>query len=154
MSVSGTRSMEDTRLSLERVIPVSADDLFDLWTDPSEIAKWWAPDGYGCFVDSLDARQGGRWRIILQKPDGTSIAMSGLYSNVDRPRSLTFTWAWEDGDGGRGHETEVTVKFEPVVGGTRLALVQQPFEHSQARDRHYFGWSARFDRMTKYYANT
>jgi uncharacterized protein YndB with AHSA1/START domain len=146
--------MEDAGLSLERVIPVSADDLFDLWTDPAEIAKWWAPDGYGCCVDSLDIRPGGRWRIILQKPDGTATAMSGLYRNVDRPVSLIFTWAWEDRDGGRGHETEVTVKFEPVVGGTRVILVQQPFEHAQARDRHYFGWSASFDRMQRHYAAT
>lgn len=80
--------------------------------------------------------------------------MSGTYRSVDQPRTLTFTWAWEDGEGGRGHETEVTVTFEPVVGGTRLTLVQQPFEHSQARDRHYIGWSASFERMTKLHANT
>jgi uncharacterized protein YndB with AHSA1/START domain len=154
VNTNGTRGVDDTRLSLERVMPVSAEDLFDLWTDPTEVARWWAPDGYGCVVDVLDTRPGGRWRIVLQRPDGTSIAISGLYRSVDRPRSLIFTWAWEGYDGERGRETEVRVTFEPVVGGTRLVLEQQPFENSQARDRHHFGWSACLDHIAKLCANT
>jgi uncharacterized protein YndB with AHSA1/START domain len=71
-----------------------------------------------------------------------------------RPRRLVFTWAWEGDDGERGHETEVSVTFEAVPGGTRLALVQQSFENIPTRDRHRFGWSSCFDRLTALHAKS
>jgi uncharacterized protein YndB with AHSA1/START domain len=144
--------MNDTHLSLERLIPIAPDELFDLWTDPVEVAKWWAPEGFQCVVDALDTQPGGRWRTVLQRPDGGSIAISGHYRSVDRPRRLIFTWAWEGPDGERGHETEVNVSFERATGGTRLVLTQQSFEHSQGRDRHHLGWSACLDRITSLHA--
>jgi uncharacterized protein YndB with AHSA1/START domain len=75
--------------------------------------------------------------------------MSGVYRIVEPPKRLTFTWAWEDESGVRGHETEVTVSFEATPGGTRLVLVQQRFESQQARDNHTIGWLASFDRLAK-----
>jgi uncharacterized protein YndB with AHSA1/START domain len=77
------------------------------------------------------------------------LAMSGVYRIVEPPRRLAFTWAWEDASGGRGHETEVTVSFEATAGGTRLVLLQKPFESTQARDNHNIGWSSSFDRLMK-----
>jgi len=61
---------------------------------------------------------------------------------------LAFSWTWEEEPGTRGSETEVTVSFEPVQGGTRLVLVHQNFHSKDARDRHSVGWSASFDRLT------
>jgi uncharacterized protein YndB with AHSA1/START domain len=75
--------------------------------------------------------------------------MSGVYRIVEPPRRLGFTWAWEDANGVRGHETEVNVSFEATVGGTRLVLVQQRFESVRARDNHHNGWSASFARLAE-----
>ena len=143
---------DDTRLELERLIPSSPEDLFELWTERAGLMRWWAPDGYQCSVDCLEARPGGLWRTLMQKPGSPPLAISGLYRVVDRPRRLVFTWAWESDDGERGHETEVSVTFESVPGGTRLVLVQQSFENIPTRDRHRFGWSSCFDRLTALHA--
>jgi uncharacterized protein YndB with AHSA1/START domain len=140
---------EETTLRLERLIPSPPDLLFALWIEPAHLLKWWAPDGYEPAVDILDTRRGGRWRMILRRPDGGAVAASGVYRIVEPPRRLVFTWAWEDPGGARGHETEVAVDFEPVPGGTRLLLVQQRFESQQARDNHTRGWSTSIDRMQK-----
>lgn len=144
--------MDDTRLELERVIPASPEDLFELWTDPKQLVRWWAPEGFDCSIDCLDARPGGRWRTLMKKPGATPLAISGRYLIAERPRHLAFTWAWELPDGQRGHETEVSVTFQSVPGGTRLLLVQQQFESTQARDRHNFGWSGCFDRLSALHA--
>jgi uncharacterized protein YndB with AHSA1/START domain len=45
---------DDTRLELERLIPSSPEDLFELWTERAGLMRWWAPDGYQCSVDCLD----------------------------------------------------------------------------------------------------
>jgi uncharacterized protein YndB with AHSA1/START domain len=137
----------ETTLRLERLIAAPPELLFALWTDPAELVRWWPPDGCEASVDTLDTRPGGRWRTILRRADGGTKAMSGVYRIVEPPRRLSFTWAWEDAEGTRGHETEVTVSFEATAGGTRLKLVQQRFETSELRDRHTIGWATSLDRL-------
>jgi len=139
----------ETTLRLERLIPSPPEILFALWTEPAQLLRWWAPEGYEPSVDALDTRPGGRWRTTLRRPDGSMLATSGVYRIVEPPRRLAFTWAWEDDSGARGHETEVVVDFEPIPGGTRLVLVQRRFESRQARDNHNAGWSSTFDRLTR-----
>lgn len=140
-------SETDTTLRIERLIPMQPDRLFALWTEPAQLAKWWAPEGYEPSVHLLDSRAGGRWRVAMRRADGSEVATSGVYRIVEPPGRLSFTWAWEDASGTRGHETEVTVTFEATPGGTRLVLLQQRFESTQARDNHGRGWSASFDRI-------
>jgi uncharacterized protein YndB with AHSA1/START domain len=139
----------ETTLRLERLIPAPPELLFALWTEPAQLVRWWAPEGFEASVDVLDIRPGGRWRITIHRSDGNVLALSGVYRIVEPPRRLAFTWAWEDESGARGHETEVVVTFEATQGGTRLVLQQQRFESEQARDGHHAGWWSCFDRLTQ-----
>lgn len=60
----------ETMLRLERIIPSSPEDLFALWIEPEQIARWWAPDGYEATVHDLHVRPGGHWRICGAGKDG------------------------------------------------------------------------------------
>src|SRR5262245_46700873 len=139
----------ETTLRLERLIPSPPDVLFDLWIEPAQLTRWWAPDGYRAIVHALDVRPGGRWRTTLRSADGREVGACGVYRVVEPPRRLVFTWAWEDASGAPGHETEVSVTFEATPGGTRLVLVHRRFESEDARDRHVRGWTACFDRQAE-----
>jgi len=141
--------MGDTTLRLERLIASPPEVLFALWTEPAQLLKWWAPEGFEPSIHWLDTRPGGRWRVAMRNADGRVVVTSGIYRIVDPPRRLTFTWAWEDESGARGHETEVTVSFEASPGGTRLVLLQELFESRERRDGHRAGWSSCFDRMMR-----
>jgi len=134
-------------LRLERLIPSPPELLFDLWTQPAQLVRWWGAEGYETLVHTLDVRPGGRWRIALRGSDDSVMTTSGVYRVVEPPRLIAFTWAWEGPGQARGHETEVVVTFDPAPGGTRLVLVQQRFESQRARDGHDAGWSAAFDRL-------
>jgi uncharacterized protein YndB with AHSA1/START domain len=145
---------DQTTLRMERLIAAPPEILFALWMEPAQLAKWWAPDGYEASVDALEPFPGGRWRVVMRGADGRVVATSGVYRIVEPPRRLVFTWAWEGENGARGHETEVNVNFEAVPGGTRLTLVQQRFDSTQARDGHGGGWSASLDRQARIVAET
>jgi uncharacterized protein YndB with AHSA1/START domain len=136
---------EDRVLHLERLIAAPPERLFELWTDPELLARWFGPDGYDIPSYALDVRPGGKWRTTMRSPEGKLHTVSGVYRVIDKPRRLIFTWAWDQDDGSRGHETEVTVTFEPAPGGTRLRLMQQAFQDREARDSHGKGWSSSFD---------
>lgn len=138
----------ETTLRLERLIAAPPEVLFTLWTDPAQLVTWWAPDGLEAVVDDLEVTTGGRWRTRLLRPDGTAVAMSGIFRIVEPPHRLVFTWAWEDASAARGHESEVSVSFETAPGGTRLVLVHERFATSDDCDRHARGWSASLDRLT------
>jgi uncharacterized protein YndB with AHSA1/START domain len=147
--MSDATVMSETTLRLERLIAAPPEMLFALWTEPAQLLRWWAPEGYETSVHALDTRPGGRWRTTLHRSGSPALALSGVYRIVEPPTRLAFTWAWEDDSGARGHETEVMVTFEATPGGTRLVLLQQRFESRQARDGHTAGWSACFDRLTR-----
>jgi uncharacterized protein YndB with AHSA1/START domain len=139
----------ESELRLERLIPSPPELLFALWTEPDQLARWWAPQGYEALVHTLDPTPGGCWRISLRGADNRLVSMSGAYRIVDPPHRLAFTWAWEDENGAPGPETEVIVNFASTPGGTRLTLLHQRFASKQARDRHDAGWSSSFDRMAR-----
>ena len=137
--------MSDSVLRLERLIAAAPERVFEWWTDPELLARWFGPDGYAVPSYALDVRPGGRWHTALRSPAGTLVTVRGVYRAIEPPRRLVFTWAWDQDDGSPGPETEVTVTFETAPGGTKLVLLQQPFEDRKSRDNHRAGWSSSFD---------
>ena len=141
--------MSADELRFERLIAVSPDELFRLWTTPELLITWWGPEGVDIPEHALDIRPGGEWRTTMRQPDGTRNTVSGKYLHIDPPHHLVFTWAWEDGAGQRGHETVVEVRFEAAPGGTRLILHQARFLDEESRNRHQRGWSSSFDCLAR-----
>jgi uncharacterized protein YndB with AHSA1/START domain len=141
--------MNDRVLEIERLIPAPPERVFEYWTEPELLARWFGPEGCDVPTRNLDVRPGGKWRTTIRSPEGKLRTVSGVYNLIDRPRRLVFTWGWDNDDGARGHETEVTVTLEPTPGGTRLKLVQQLFQTSEARNLHNGGWTSSLNKMQK-----
>jgi uncharacterized protein YndB with AHSA1/START domain len=136
--------MNDNVLRLERLIAAPPERVFALWTEPEQLVKWWGPEGFDVPESALDVRVGGQWCTTMRAPDGRLRTVSGVYRVIDPPTRLVLTWAWNDDDGARECETELTVTFQSAPGGTRLTLVQQTFPTTEARDRHSHGWLSSF----------
>jgi uncharacterized protein YndB with AHSA1/START domain len=141
--------MNDCVLELERLIPAPPERVFEYWTDPDLLLKWFGPEGFDIPAHELDIRPGGRWRKVLRSPEGQLRTVRGVYNTIEPPHRLVFTWAWDDERGVRGHETEVTVTLEPTPGGTRLKLVQQLFQSAEMRSLHNAGWTSAFNKLQK-----
>lgn len=137
--------MSDTELYLERLIAAPPERVFELWVTPELLVKWWGPEGSDIPAHAIDVRPGGKWRTTMRNAEGKLFTVSGVYRTIDPPRRLAFTWAWDNEKGERGHETDVTVTFEPAPGGTRLVLLQKEFQSKDARDRHGIGWASTFN---------
>jgi uncharacterized protein YndB with AHSA1/START domain len=143
---------DDRVLRLERLIAAAPDKVFDAWAKPELLVKWWGPDGFDVPKCALEVRAGGSWLTTMRSPEGSLHTVSGVYRVIERPRRLVFTWAWDQDDGSRGHETEVTVTFEPAPGGTKLVLQQQSFVEKESLDKHRHGWSSSFDCLARLFA--
>ncbi|MFZ0839084.1 MAG: SRPBCC domain-containing protein [Xanthobacteraceae bacterium] len=141
--------MNDSVLEMERLIPAPPERVFEYWTEPELVAKWFGPGDFDVPSSQLDLRPGGKWRTTIRSPEGKLRSVSGVYSAIEPPRRLVFTWAWDDDDGVRGHETQVTVTLEPTPGGTRLRLVQEDFQNREVRDRHNGGWASSLSKLER-----
>ena len=141
--------MNDNVLEMERLIPAPPERVFEYWTEPELVAKWFGPGEFDVPSSDLDLRPGGKWRTTIRSPEGKLRTVSGVYSTIEPPRRLVFTWAWDDDNGVRGHETQVTVTLEPTPGGTRLRLVQQDFQSREARDLHNGGWGSSLNKLQR-----
>jgi len=141
--------MNDNVLEMERLIPAPPERVFEYWTEPELVAKWFGPGDFDVPSSDLDLRPGGKWRTTIRSPEGKLRTVSGVYSTIEPPRRLVFTWAWDDDNGVRGHETQVTVTLEPTPGGTRLRLVQEDFQNREVRDLHNGGWGSSLSKLQR-----
>jgi len=55
-------------LTLIRIFDAPRDLVFEAWTNPQHLAKWWGPDGFTNPRCEFDARPGGKIHIDMQAP--------------------------------------------------------------------------------------
>ena len=71
--------------------------VFRAWSDPELVKRWWAPLALGVSMVSCqaDVRVGGRYRYVLQNPDGGQVAFSGEYTEVAPSSRLAYYQVFE-----------------------------------------------------------
>jgi uncharacterized protein YndB with AHSA1/START domain/predicted Ser/Thr protein kinase len=141
------RTPEST-IRIEKHIPAPPEQVFAVWTDPGQMADWYAPsDDFGPTAGEVDLHVGGNYRVGMRPPGRPDPkVVSGQYCRVDAPRTLSFTWAWEPFKPG-WPETQVTLEFHPKGGGTDLVLTHERFHDESDKDAHARGWQGCLDRL-------
>lgn len=131
-------------LRLTRRFAAPRERVFEAWTDPRLLSRWWAAlQGWETSRAEVDLRPRGRY--LLSMRDGTSGAeytVAGEYVEVSRPERLSYTWTWEgDAEVMRGSErTLVLVEFAEDGDGTLVELTHSGFADTGIRDLHGEGW--------------
>jgi uncharacterized protein YndB with AHSA1/START domain len=139
---------EELTLAIERLLAAPREVVFAAFTDPSELARWWGPQGFTTPSLDYEPRVGERYRIEMQPPEGDAFHLSGEFREVDPPARLAYTFAWEDPDPD-DVETLVSLSFRDRGGATEVALAQGPFKTEARRALHRDGWGDSFDRLER-----
>jgi uncharacterized protein YndB with AHSA1/START domain len=135
-------------LRLERTFQASREEVFDAWTNPEVLRRWWAAGpNWTTPVAEVDLREGGRYRLSMNDPEsGATHTVIGIYREVKRPERLVYTWEWE-GESPEPNETVVTVSFHHHAGATGVVLVHDGFSTDESRAAHEHGWHAVLDNL-------
>lgn len=137
-------------LRLEHTFAGTPEEVFDAWTDPEVLRRWWAAQptwtSPGCDVD---LRVGGRYTLRMRDEDtGKVHEVGGEYREIERPHRLVYTWCWSGADGLHpGHESLVSVEFHPSGDGTAVLLEHGGLASEESRVRHRAGWLGTFDNL-------
>jgi uncharacterized protein YndB with AHSA1/START domain len=143
---------EIATLRLERTFAATPEEVFDAWTNPEVLERWWAArpawTSPGCDVD---LRVGGRYVLRMRDDEsGQVYTVGGEYREVNRPRRLVYTWCWEGTDGlDPGHVSLVTVEFRADGAGTTVVLEHSKLASEESRARHSAGWTGSLDNLAR-----
>ena len=110
----------DTELVVTRTFNAPPRIVFEAWTKPELLLKWWAPKSFGVSFLSCEAdvRAGGTYRFVFAHPASKEpMAFFGKYLEVSPPSRLVWTNE-EAGEGGQ----VTTVTFEEKGGKTLLVM--------------------------------
>ena len=119
-----------SELSLSRVFAAPSGLVFDAWTQPELLRRWYGPAGWQLVVCEIDLRVGGAWRFVSRQPGGREIGQHGVFRELSPGRRIVQTESWEDWNPG---EVIVTTTFEEQAGGTRVTTSMR-FPSAEVRD--------------------
>lgn len=143
MSVKPSAVITDSCLVIERHFNASPERVWQAWTDPSILARWFGPAEVERVVAQADLKIGGAFSIELRVA-GKTHALAGSYCVIEPPHRLVFTWAWQSSP---ERESLVSVELSAVDGGTALTLSHQRFADQVAVREHAAGWQCSIEAL-------
>ena len=131
----------ERELVITRIFDAPRHLVFQAWTEPERVARWWGPQGFVMTYCDMDIRPGGTFRVCMRSPEGTEYWKQGTYREVVAPERLVYTWRWEAGVPDR-RESLVTVEFHDLGERTELVLVHDNFAGPGPVDMYDAGWAS------------
>ena len=124
-----------TTHSLTRTYATTAAALWELWTTPEGIARWWAPDGFAVEVQALDLRPGGELVYAMTAVAPEQVAFMNdhgmplttvsrkTFTAVEAPRRLAYDSLVDFVPGTEPYTHATTVDLTPAEdGGTTVTM--------------------------------
>ena len=133
-------------LKLKRVLDSPRERIFNLLTEPAELAKWWGPHGFTTPEVELDLSVGGRYRFTMQPPEGETFHLSGEFIEIDPPTRLVYTFCWDEPDPD-DRETVVVLSLAAVGDATEVSLSQGEFATDERLALHRSGWADSLEKL-------
>lgn len=114
---------------MTRVFDAPRHLVYDAFTKPELLKRWFGPRGWSLEVCEIDFRVGGLWRFVLRGPDGTTMGMSGVYREIVPGERSVHSEAFDDYPG----ESVVTMVLTERDGKTTMTATVL-YESQEVRD--------------------
>jgi uncharacterized protein YndB with AHSA1/START domain len=97
MTDAANNNAADKELVLTRIFDAPAARIYEAWTNPEILVKWFAPLPFTTPEAVLDVRVGGENRIVMQDEAGNRYPNVGVYLELIPGRKIVFTDAFTAG---------------------------------------------------------
>ena len=85
----------DRELVITREFNAPAALLYEVLTQPEHVHQWYGPRAMKLLSCEMDVQVGGRWRYVIQGPDGSQHGFSGEYKELVPGQRIVSTEGYE-----------------------------------------------------------
>ena len=110
----------DTQILITREFAAPKDLVFQAWTTPELIGRWWSGDRGEVTSVVVDLRVGGSWRYVMKANAGFEVAFRGEFREIIPNERIVTTELFE---GMPDAEALSTLSLSESNGRTTLALL-------------------------------
>ncbi|MFC2185698.1 SRPBCC domain-containing protein [Fulvivirgaceae bacterium LMO-SS25] len=151
--------ISNNEVFIEEIFNASIDRVFQAWTDPEKLMKWYAPDGCTIRFIELNIKPGGKFHSCISNPQYGDCWCIGEYKEVVPHSKLVFTMVNADEVGNPINpakigmdpdwpgETLVTITLTEENGKTRLQLRQTVSQELAKKTGAYPSWLQMLNNM-------
>ena len=132
---SGTATVTlptDEQILITREFDAPKHLVYEAWTTPELVKRWWTANRGEATVAEIDLRVGGAWRYVMVAKEGFEVAFHGEYREIAPNERIVSTEVYEGMPEG---EALNTVTFTEVDGRTTLTILVQ-HTSKEHRDAH------------------
>lgn len=120
----------EREILIERVFNAPAQLVYEAWTKPEHLRRWWWGNNAEMLVCEVDLRVGGTWRFVGVDPEAGEIGFTGVFQEINAPTRLVNTEIFEPMP---DHSSLVTVTFTEQGGKTNVSS-RTIYESQEVRD--------------------
>lgn len=106
--------LSDREIVSTRTFDAPRERVFEAFSEPSSLARWWGPKGFTSTIHDFDLRPGGTWRLTMHGPDGADYTSESVFVEVLVPERIVFRHLSAE------HPYEMTISLHEQGEGTRV----------------------------------
>ena len=139
MSVTAvTKNPDQLMMTVDSEFDATPERVWQLWSDPRQLERWWGPPYYPATVTAHDLRVGGLVEYHMTGPEGDQPRAYWKVLEVDPPRRLVFLDGLANADGTPNADIPETVQRVSITAiddrRTRM-LVENVFASQAAMEQ-------------------
>jgi uncharacterized protein YndB with AHSA1/START domain len=117
----------DEQILITREFDAPKHLVYEAWTTPELVKRWWHANRGHATVAEIDLRVGGKWRYVMVAEGGFEVGFHGEYREIVPNERIVSTEVYEGAPQGEGDEqgTLNTATFAEADGRTTLTLLVQ-----------------------------
>jgi uncharacterized protein YndB with AHSA1/START domain len=154
MVTSGTAKVTlpaDTQILITREFDAPARLVWEAFTNPEDVRRWWHAGRGEMSVCEIDLRVGGSWRYAMDVPGVGEVGFHGEYREIVPHERLVSTEAYEGIPDADANAAVNTMTLEEADGRTLVSILVEHV-NKEGRDMHInsgmeAGMQDAFDRL-------
>jgi uncharacterized protein YndB with AHSA1/START domain len=126
-------------VKFHRVLKAKRERVYRAFIDPDAMAKWLPPHGFTGKVHSIDAKEGGSYKMSFTNfSTGKSHSFGGKFVELKLNERIRYTDQFDDPN--LPGQMLTTVELREVFCGTELKVTQEGIPAAIPPEACYLGW--------------
>lgn len=142
-------NLNDRTLTIKKTFDSPLDLVWQAWTKPEHLAKWWVPSGMEIKIMAHDFREGGKWKYEMLMPNGNTFVSEGTYMEIVEFEKIITSADFRPMT--QNVELQCFFKAEGDKTIFIFNVVHETAEYCKQQEEmgFYNGWGSAFERLEK-----